>query len=184
MKKILLGYEIEKMPDSVFKIMKLFFKVYYFFKPAGRYLDKFGISPGDIVVDYGCGPGAFIKPASNLVGENGIVYAVDIHELAISSVKKLIQRYNLKNVSPVLIGATVRIEDNTADLIFAIDMFHMVKDTDSFLRELNRIIKPDGILILEDGHQPRSLAKEKIIRSGCWKITLEEKKFLRCTPKK
>jgi ubiquinone/menaquinone biosynthesis C-methylase UbiE len=185
MKKILLGCEIERMPDSAFKIMKLFFKVYYFFKPAGRYIEKFGIKPGEAVVDYGCGPGAFIKSASHLVGEKGIVYAVDIHDLAITSVKNIVKKYHLKNVKPILAEKqTVGIENNAVDLIYAIDMFHMVKDTDSFLGELNRITKPDGQLIIEDGHQPRSLSKEKIIKSGCWEIIGEEKEFLRCTAKK
>jgi ubiquinone/menaquinone biosynthesis C-methylase UbiE len=185
MQKTLFGYEVERMPDTAFKIMQLFFKVYYFLKPAGRYISKFGIKPGDTVIDFGCGPGAFIKPASELVGEKGIVYAVDIHDLAISSVNNLIKKYDLKNVRPVLaIGPAVAIENNTSDLIYAIDMFHMVSDTESFLKELNRISKTDGVLIIEDGHQPRSLAKEKIIRSGCWEIKSEEKKFIRCSPKK
>jgi len=74
--------------------------------------------------------------------------------------------------------------DEAADLIYALDMFHMVKDTGSFLKELNRISRKDGILIIEDGHQPRALSKEKIINSGYWEITGEEKRFLKCTPAK
>jgi hypothetical protein len=58
----------------------------------------------------------------------------------------------------------------------------MISDTVTFLGELNRIIKKDGTLIIEDGHQPRAQTKEKIISSGYWKITGEEKRFLRCSP--
>lgn len=185
MKNALTGSEMGRMPDSAFKIMKLFFKVYYVLKPATGYIKKFGIKPGDTVIDYGCGPGAFTKPASDLVGEKGVVYAVDIHELAISAVKKLVEKYNLRNVRPVLSGdSTTSIEDNIADLVFAIDMFHMVEDSDSFLKELNRITKPGGVLIIEDGHQPRSSSKEKINRSGAWDIIGEQKRFLKCSPKK
>jgi ubiquinone/menaquinone biosynthesis C-methylase UbiE len=180
-KKILFGNEIEKMPDFAFRMMKIFFTIYYFFRPAGKYLRKFGIKPGNIVIDYGCGTGACIKDASSLVGENGTVYAVDIHEMAIASVEKLIRKQNLTNVRTVLTdGNRSVIPDQTADLVYALDMFHMVKDTDSFLKELNRITRKDGVLIIEDGHQPRAESKEKIIKSGSWKITGEEKRFLKC----
>jgi len=185
MKNALFGNEVERMPDFAFRMMKIFFVVYYFFKPAGKYLRKFGIKPGSIIIDYGCGTGAFIKDASKMVGVNGLVYAVDVHEMAIESVERLKKMHNLVNVRPVLSdGKRTAIPDNTADLIYALDMFHMVKDTGPFLNELCRITKPDGILIIEDGHQPRSLSKEKILGSGGWKIILEEKRFLSCSPVK
>lgn len=185
MKKILFGNEVERMPDLAFRMIKVFFNIYYFFRPPLKYLEKFGIKRGDKIVDYGCGPGAFIKDASRLVGNDGIVYAADIHEIAITTIEKLISDLSLTNVIPVLTqGNRSGIADETADLIYALDMFHMVKDTDSFLKELNCIIKEDGHLILEDGHQPRAVTKVKISRSGFWKIAEEQKRFLRCTPVK
>lgn len=183
MKNVLFGNEIERMPDFAFSLMKIFFKIYYFFKPASRYLKNFGIKPGSTVIDYGCGPGACISAASELVGKNGMVYAVDIHEMAIESVEKLIMEKSIINVKTVLTdGIRSSIPDNTADLIYALDMFHMVKETDPFLKELCRITKSDGILVIEDGHQPRSASKEKIQRSAVWNIIEENRKYLRCTP--
>jgi ubiquinone/menaquinone biosynthesis C-methylase UbiE len=103
--------------------------------------------------------------------------------MAISSVEKLIKKYELKNVRTLLTDSvSVNITDNKADLIYAIDMFHMVKDTDSFLKGLFRITRANGFLIIEDGHQPRSLSKEKIEHSGCWEILEEHKRFLKCRP--
>jgi ubiquinone/menaquinone biosynthesis C-methylase UbiE len=185
MKNVLFGNEVERMPDFAFRMMKILFKVFYFFKPAAKYLKKFGIKPASTVIDYGCGPGACIKAASDLVGEEGTVYAADVHEMAIVSVEKLIKKYNLLNVKTILTdGKSTPIADDTADLIYALDMFHMVIETDSFLKELCRITKRDGILIIEDGHQPRSASKEKILRSAAWKIIDEKKKYLKCTPVK
>ena len=71
MKNKLFGNEIERMPDFVFRIMKVLFIIYYFFRPAGKYLQRFGIKPGSVVVDYGCGPGSCIRDASLLTGEAG-----------------------------------------------------------------------------------------------------------------
>lgn len=184
MKNILFGNEMERMPDSVFWIMKQMFKIYYLIKPVDKYIGTFGIKKGDTVVDYGCGPGAFIKSASLLAGETGTVYAVDLHEMAILAVKELIRKNDLKNVKPVLaVGNGVAIPDKIADVVYAIDMFHMVKESDIFLKEICRITKNEGVLILEDGHQPRNLTIEKIKRSGCWKINEEQKRFLKCLPK-
>lgn len=183
MQKVLFGNEVEKMPDFAFRMMKLFFIIYYFINPAGKYLKTFGIKPGSTIIDYGCGPGACVKDASLMVGEKGTVYAVDVHEMAIASVEKLKKKYNLANVITVLTdGNKSEIPADTADLIYALDMFHMVKETDLFLKELCRITRKEGILIIEDGHQPRSAAKEKILRSGFWEIIGEKKKFLKCSP--
>lgn len=118
-----------------------------------------------------------------MVGEKGLVYAVDIHELAIKSAFQQMEKHNLNNVKPILTdGKTVNISSQTADIIFALDMFHMVSDTKAFLQELNRLIKPDGTLFLEDGHQPRALTLEKIRKSACWDIVEERKYFIRCKP--
>ncbi len=185
MKKIRYGSEVDKMPNVAFIIMTLIFKMRNFFKSTGNCIDKFGIQKDSIVVDYGCGPGMHIKRASEIVGNKGLVYAVDIHELAIKSVKKVIAKYKLSNVKALQTdGNKVKIPDNTADLIFALDMFHMVKDYKSFLSELNRIGKPDCILILEDGHQPRNKSKEKVEKTGCWEIEKEYKKYMICKPGK
>jgi ubiquinone/menaquinone biosynthesis C-methylase UbiE len=185
LKKIILGIEREIIPDFGFYMMSLFFKAYYYFKPQDKYFRSFGIKPGYNIIDYGCGPGDYIKLASAAVGTNGRVYAVDIHKLAIKSVKKLIKKKQMHNVIPVLAnGYSSSIKDNTADLIYALDMFHMIEDVNSFFHELNRLTKKDGILILEDGHQKRESTKEKIIYSGKWEIIEETERHIRCKPLK
>lgn len=185
MRNILFGNEVGRMPDLAFRMMKLLFIVFYFFNPADKKLKKFGIKPGSTIVDYGCGTGACIKAATELVGESGIVYAVDIHEMAIKAVEKLVKKYKMANVRSVLSdGNRSDIKDDTADLIYALDMFHMVQKPDLFLKELYRITKPDGVLIIEDGHQPRPISKGKILNSGVWNIVEENRGFLKCLPVK
>ncbi len=181
----MLGIDREMIPDIGFYMMSLFFKVYYFFRSQDKYFNSFGIKPGFVVIDYGCGPGDYIKPALAAVGEKGKVYAVDIHKLAIKSVKKLIKRKDMHNVIPVLAdGYSCSIKDNKADLVYALDMFHMIEDVNPFLYELNRLLKKDGILILEDGHQKRESTKEKVRYSGKWEIIEETERHIRCKPLK
>jgi ubiquinone/menaquinone biosynthesis C-methylase UbiE len=183
LKKMFLGINRENMPDIDFCMMSLWFKLYYFINPQKKYVNNFGIKSGDVIVDYGCGPGSYLGWTTEAAGSEGKVYAVDIHKLAIKSVQRLISRKKLNNIIPVLAeGYSCGIKDNIADLIYAIDMFHMIGEVDPFLKELNRIIKKKGILILEYGHQNRESAKEKVNESGMWKIYEETGRHMRCKP--
>ena len=182
-KKNISGYEMEKMLNIAFRCMSFIFSIRDIFFPVDKKLEKFNIKEGFTIVDYGCGPGSYLKKASGLVGEKGKVFALDIHELAIKKIKKKSRKYNLKNVFPILVnGYTCELNDNTADIIYALDMFHMIKNPALFLKELNRLIKKDGFLIIEDGHQLRSKTKKKIESSGVWSIVEETKDYLKCTP--
>jgi len=161
------------------------YKVVDFFYPKTvDKLDDFGIQKGDVVVDYGCGPGRYVRKASELVGAEGLVYAADIHELAIEAVQKEIVRHRLENVEPVLInGYDSGLDSGCADMVYALDMFHHVGASNRFLAELNRILKRDGVLILEDGHQSREKTLRKVKDSGFWDIESESKGHLRCRPR-
>ena len=185
MKKIVTGAEMDRMPGWAFKMMAFMFNIGDLIRSPDQRLKPFNLRKGQTVIDYGSGTGRHLKQASEMVGENGSVYAVDIHELAIESARRRVEKFNLKNVKPLLTdGKTVNIPSNTADIIYCLDMFHMVKDTNGFLKELNRMIKPGGVLYLEDGHQPRKLAKEKVNSSGCWENFVENKSFISCKPVK
>ena len=79
-------------------------------------------------------------------------------------------------------GYSCSLNDDTADVIYAMDMFHMIETPNDFLKELHRLIKSDGFLIIEDGHQPREATKNKILDSSLWKIDSEHEKYLKCSP--
>lgn len=170
------------MSDSAFRIMKFTsFHIRDPLRPPVRLLEAFGIKPGMTVVDYGCGPGSHTKAAAGFVGENGHIYAVDIHPLAIESVSRLIKDENLTNITPVLSERyDSRLVDDTADLVYALDMIHMIRDTDTFFREIWRITRPGGILIIDDGRQSREETLEDIRHSKIWSVEEENRYFVRC----
>ena len=175
----------ERMSDTSFRVMTFIFMVVDFFFPyIKKRVGRFGIESGMTVVDYGCGPGRYATRFAELVVEEGKVYAADIHELAIEAVKKKIEKHNLGNIEPVLVdGYKSGLPDNAADVVCALDMFFGIKNPTEFLRELKRITKSDGVLVIDEGHQPRSVAKEKIMDSGCWDIVEESKDHLKCRPR-
>jgi len=175
----------ERMPDLHFKLMNIIFRIIDFVYPyIDKRVEKFGIKPGMTVVDYGCGPGRYTTRFARLVGEQGKVFPIDIHEMAIEMVTKKIDKYGLKNVVPVLAkGYDSTLPDQTADVVCAIDMFFIIKKPTEFLAELKRITKIDGFLVIDDGHQARSVTKGNILESGYWDITEETQDHLKCRPK-
>ena len=179
------GYGVENIPSIPFRIMSFILSMRDVFVSVGKRIDVFGINNGSVVIDFGCWPGSYIERASQLVGGNGRVYAVDVHPLAIKSIKKKISKASLDNVIPILsTGYPVDIKSQSADVIYALDMFHHIKNADVFLKELCRLLKPDGTLFIESGHQPFNEAKDKILKSDCWTIVEEKRNLFECKLKK
>jgi ubiquinone/menaquinone biosynthesis C-methylase UbiE len=173
-----------KMSDASFRFMEATFRVVDFFYP---YIDKrvpgFGIQPGMVVVDYGCGPGRYTMRFAKLVAPAGKVYAVDIQELAIKAVERKASKLGLSNIETVLaLGYKTTIPDAVADITCAIDMFFSVDDPAAFLGELKRITRPDGFLVIDDGHQSRAVTKQKLSEGGHWVIVEETHDHLKCRP--
>ncbi|MBW1836332.1 MAG: methyltransferase domain-containing protein [Deltaproteobacteria bacterium] len=179
---ILSGKNREIIPNIAFHIMTAMMKLMDFFgKHSSKNFKTLDLKPGQTVIDYGCGPARYIQNASNTVGESGKVIAVDIHPLAIKKIQKKIDKYKLTNVETVLAeGYHTTIDSETADVIYALDMFHMIKQPKKLLVELSRLLKRDGTLIIEDGHQSRSETIQKIEKAGVLKILQETKFHVKC----
>ena len=174
----------ERMSDTSFRLMiGVFSLIDRLFPIVKRRAKSFDLQPGMTAVDYGCGPGRYTLHFSKVVGETGKVFAVDIHELAIEAVEKMAARNGLKNVQAVLAhGYHTGLPGASADRVFALDMFFGIRQPTEFLAEVKRLIKPDGILIIDDGHQPREATRRKILESGLWMIESETKDHLECRP--
>ena len=184
LKNKMFGCGIEHMPNLSFRLMSFVLSIRDFLFPVGKKLDQFNIENGFFIVDFGCGPGSFVEYASKLVGNSGKVYAVDVHPLAIKAIKEKAKRKDLENVIPVLsTGYPIDIGNHSVDVIYALDMFHHIQDAGGFLKELHRLLKPNGTLFIESGHQRMDNAKQKIMKSGCWVIIKEERNMFKCSPK-
>lgn len=176
------GKNREVIPNIAFRIMTMMMKWMDFLgNQSSKKFKTLDLKPGQTVIDYGCGPARYIQKASNAVGELGKVIAVDIHPLAIKNVNAKIKKYKLSNVEAFLAkGYNTPIANETADVVYALDMFHMIKHPKEFLTELSRLVKLDGIIIIEDGHQPRAETIQKIENSGALKIIQETKFNVQC----
>lgn len=76
----------------------------------------------------------------------------------------------------------MEVTERSIDTILAFDMFHHIKDQDGFFKELHRLIKSQGVLYLDAGHQSIESAREKIDKSGLWQVERVEGRIFVCKP--
>jgi ubiquinone/menaquinone biosynthesis C-methylase UbiE len=125
-----------------------------FRKPRER-LEQIGLKRDQTVLEYGCGAGSFTIPAARITGEGGTVYAVDIQPLAIEAVEKRANRENLTNVKTILSDRDTGLPDASVDVVLLYDTLHLVTDKQALLKELHRVLKPDGFLSADHQHTDR-----------------------------
>ena len=146
---------MDKPMSSVgFKLMALVFRIRDILRPRMDLLKEAGIEPGFCVLDYGCGPGSYIAPLAQLVGTAGVIYALDIHPLAIKEVQKKASRKAIKNLKTIDSDCSTGLPDCKVDVVLLYDIFHDLSLPDEVLRELHRVLKPDGLIESElFGHE-------------------------------
>ena len=170
-KRMVRQEEFEPKSNLHFRLMTLAFKFRDLLRPPQRLLKKARLEKGMSVVDYGCGPGSFTIPAAEMVGPEGKVFAVDIHPLALRSVKNRASRKELENVETILVkGYDTGIKGTSIDRVLLIDTFAQIKDRQALLRELHRVLKGDGFLLLAREHMGVSQQKEIVINSGLFNM--------------
>jgi len=135
-------------PDLGFKMMAITFKIRDFFSPRAKVLAEVGIRPGWSVLDYGCGPGGYIKDTAELAGPEGKIYALDIHPSAVAMVDAL----GLKNVKTILSDCDTGLESGSLDAVLLYDTFHDLSESQRIIQELHRVLKPGGLLSFSDHH--------------------------------
>ncbi len=140
-----------------------------------RRLEKAPLERGQVVVDYGCGPGRYTIPAAKSVGQEGKVYAVDVHPLAISAVKERTARESLENVETILVDSyDTGIESSSVDMVFLIDALHMIDSHRALFDEIHRLLKPTGHIFMDPGHMKLSKGRKIVESTGlftvvkCW----------------
>jgi ubiquinone/menaquinone biosynthesis C-methylase UbiE len=117
------------------------------------------IRPGAYVLDYGCGPGNYTIAAAELVGPSGKVYAVDIHPHAICEVQNKANIKGLRNVQTILTDCNTKLPDSSVDVVLLFYVLHDFKNPDAIIKELSRVLKPMGVLLIID----HKLENEKVV---------------------
>ena len=137
------------------------------FRNPYKLLRAAGLKPGQKVLEVGCGPGFFTIPAAKIVENEGVVYAVDVHPLAIERVKEKIEREGIKNIKPILTNASdTGLPDRSIDLAFIFGLRYIAGGLENVIAEIYRILKPGGVLSFEKTKGSEKKLIEEVERGG------------------
>jgi ubiquinone/menaquinone biosynthesis C-methylase UbiE len=114
-------------------------------------IDAMNLKPGMDVADIGAGSGLMSRLIAQRVAPGGTVYAVDIAKNMIDHINKVAQDENMPNLKAVLGDPkSPKLAPNSVDAICIIDSYHHFEFPTDMLAEINKALRPDGILMLID----------------------------------
>jgi ubiquinone/menaquinone biosynthesis C-methylase UbiE len=141
-------------------------KRYVLLQPE-KTLRQFGLQKGMTFVDIGAGTGFFSRAASNIVGEQGTVFAADISSEMLDAFRRVSVPNNVQLLQSK--EYEVSIPSAQADLVLFAFVLHESEDIPRFLQEAIRLMKPDGrIAIIEWKKQEEELGpsmKERLSKN-------------------
>ncbi len=117
--------------------------------------NKLGVFYGAQVADLGCGAtGHFVFKLSKLVGQEGLVYAVDILKMVLKNINNRADLFGIKNIKTVWsnlekYGAT-EINDNSLNFALLVNILFQSKMPERIIREASRMLKHGGKLLVID----------------------------------
>lgn len=153
-----------------FRFMSLGFRLRDLRLPRREILKEAGIQTGFRVLDYGCGAGSYVPGLSELVGPSGKVYALDIHPLAVESVKRLVSKRRLTNVETILSDCRTGLPEESVDVALLYDIYHDLAEPRTVLKEIHRVLQPDGMLSFNDHHMKDEEVKEKLASGSLFRL--------------
>lgn len=116
-----------------------------FFRDPYKLLTAAGLKPGMHVLEVGCGPGFFSIPAAKILGNQGILYAVDVNPLAIKRVLKKMKRTGTRNIVPICANAShTGFPGESIDLTFLFGLPRIAGGEANLFSEIHRVLKPGG----------------------------------------
>ena len=119
------------------------------FLPPYEILKKLGLQEGDIIADIGCGIGYFSIPAADIVGSRGIVYAMDIELEMVEETERRAAENDMANIRPIVMAEyDMKVGGSMISFAFACLVLHEVEDRVRFIREIKRILKDNGRIVI------------------------------------
>lgn len=103
------------------------------------------LRPDNIVLEIACGTGIISLAVSHKVHQ---VYATDISPAMIDIATTKAKQEKIQNiVFSVQDGYSLNFEDHTFDVCIIANAFHVMQEPGKVLKEVKRVLKPEGLLI-------------------------------------
>jgi ubiquinone/menaquinone biosynthesis C-methylase UbiE len=108
--------------------------------------------PGEVIADLGCGTGYFLWPVVEALGGEGVFYAIDSSPGMLEHLRARAEAHPLgSRVTPLLSSdERVPLEAGSLDAALLGSVYHEIADRPGYLRELSRLLRARGRLVLID----------------------------------
>jgi SAM-dependent methyltransferase len=104
---------------------------------------------GERALEVGPGTGYYTLDVADWVGADGSVDIVDLQQAMLDHTMKRAGEHGIANITPTQSDATtLPFEERTFDAAFLVTVLGEIPDQDAALRELARVLKPGGRLVV------------------------------------
>lgn len=132
-------------------------------------IEKLEILAGSIVADFGCANGYFSLPVAEKIGEEGVVYCLDILPQCIETVESQAKTKGITNIITKRANfereGGSKLPDNSCDWVILKNVLFQNKDKAAILAEARRVLKQKGkALIIEWNNNNYSFGPDRNLR--------------------
>ena len=124
-----------------------------------KLLRQIGIREAQKVVDFGCGSGNYTLPAAKIVGQSGLVYALDKNKKVLDGLMHKAESMGMYNIYRLEVSkdSEIPLDNESIDVVLLFDVLHFYyfPEEDSrkrLLHDIHRVLKPGALLLLCPTH--------------------------------
>jgi ubiquinone/menaquinone biosynthesis C-methylase UbiE len=126
-------------------------KIRWIFENPQRTMRIIGLKEGMRFLDVGCNLGFYSFPASSLVGDSGLVYALDVDSDCLEWVENKASRTHRSNIRTINASAEkTGLPNSKVEIVFLHLVLHDITDKSAAIREFYRVLKPNGRLVIDE----------------------------------
>jgi arsenite methyltransferase len=140
--------------------------------------------PGEVCVDLGCGRGNDVIRMAQRVGDQGLVYGLDISDGMIEKANKNAAKLEVTNVKFIKSELeSIKLPSAIADLVISNCTINHASDKVSVWNEIYRILKKGGRFVISDIYSledvPEEYRNDPIAVSECWAGSIKKDEYMR-----
>jgi SAM-dependent methyltransferase len=140
--------------------------------------------PGEVCVDLGCGRGNDVIRMAQVVGDQGLVYGLDISDGMIEKANKNAAKLEISNVKFIKSELeSIKLPSNIADLVISNCTINHASDKVSVWNEIYRILKKGGRFVISDIYSledvPEQYRNDPVAVSECWAGSIKKDDYLK-----